>query len=258
MITVRSRLEVLVPDSEGNYYELFEIVPGPLMEMLRQGKVVIRNWQALAWDSPEKLAKRRSVDKRGAKGDEAYCRDVLGELAAHKNLLVLNDEAHHAWRVPAGKLKGVSKSEIEEATKWIGGLDRLHKARGILTAYDFSATPFTPSGKSNVEEDLFCHNCKSLIFFLSLKCKEINCLNLNVITSDLCARILSIRSALFSLSNSVLICLLFILILTISNFFFLFLNTSLVSSFIILFTNISFIEQYLNFTISFLECLVRI
>ncbi len=37
-ITVRSRLEVLRPDAEGNYYELFQIVPGPLMEMLRRAE----------------------------------------------------------------------------------------------------------------------------------------------------------------------------------------------------------------------------
>ncbi|MEJ7618511.1 MAG: hypothetical protein WKF30_16445, partial [Pyrinomonadaceae bacterium] len=71
-------------------------------------------------------------------------------------LIVVNDEAHHAWRVPPGaKIKGVAKEELEEATKWIGGLDRLHKARGIHRAYDFSATPFTPSGSTSVEENLF-------------------------------------------------------------------------------------------------------
>ena len=155
-ITVRSRLGVLVPDSDGNYYEHFGIVPGPLMEMLRQGKVLVRNWQALAWDSPEKISKRRSVDKRGAKSDEAYCREVLGELAAHKNLLVLNDEAHHAWRIPAEfKGKREDKELFDEATVWVGGLDRIHRSRGIARAYDFSATPFAPSGKQSYEEALF-------------------------------------------------------------------------------------------------------
>jgi len=83
-------------------------------------------------------------------------REVLGELAGARNLLVLNDEAHHAWRVPAGqKVAGVSKAELEEATKWVGGLDRIHRARGVLAAYDFSATPFVPSGKKSQEEALF-------------------------------------------------------------------------------------------------------
>lgn len=155
-VTVRSRLEVLKPDAEGNYYELFQIVPGPLMEQLRQGKVVIRNWQALSWDSPEKIRKRRSVDKRGAKSDEAYCREVLGELASAQNLLVLNDEAHHAWRIPAEfKGKKEDKELFDEATVWVGGLDRIHRARRIARCYDFSATPFAPSGKQSYEEALF-------------------------------------------------------------------------------------------------------
>ena len=96
------------------------------------------------------------MDKRGAKSDEAYVRDVLGDMSRARNLLVINDEAHHAWRVPAeSKVKGVAKGDIEEATKWVGGLDRIHRARGILTCYDFSATPFAPSGRRSSEEALF-------------------------------------------------------------------------------------------------------
>ena len=73
-----------------------------------------------------------------------------------RNLLVINDEAHHAWRVPAeSKVAGVAKADLEEATKWVGGLDRIHHSRGILTCYDFSATPFAPSGKKSSDEALF-------------------------------------------------------------------------------------------------------
>jgi type III restriction enzyme len=155
-LTVRSRLQVLEPANPGNYYDEFDVVPSALRERLRQGRVLVRNWHALGWESEERIRKKRSVDKRGAKSDEAYAREVLGELAAARNLLVINDEAHHAWRVPAGeKLAGVSRSELEEATKWVGGLDRIHRTRGILAAYDFSATPFVPSGKRSQEEALF-------------------------------------------------------------------------------------------------------
>ena len=44
-------------------------------------------------------------------------------------------------------LLGVDKTELDEATNWIGGLDRIHRARGILTCYDLSATPFVPTGR---------------------------------------------------------------------------------------------------------------
>ncbi len=155
-LTVKSRLAVLEPSHQANYYEAFGIVPGGLLDRLREGRVKIRNWHTLNWDSEEKIGKRRSVDKRGAKSDEAYVRDVLGGMANARNILVINDEAHHAWRVPAeSKVKGVSRDEIEEATKWIGGLDRINRARGVLAAYDFSATPFAPSGKKSSEEALF-------------------------------------------------------------------------------------------------------
>ena len=155
-LTVKSRLAILDPSHLENYYEAFRIVPSSLLDKLRQGKVVVRNWHALNWETDEKIAKKRSVDKRGARSDEAYVRDVLGDLAKAHNILVINDEAHHAWRVPVeSKLRGIAKNEIEEATKWVGGLDRINAARGILTCYDFSATPFTPSGKKSSEEGLF-------------------------------------------------------------------------------------------------------
>ncbi len=81
---------------------------------------------------------------------------MLGDLAQARHILVINDEAHHAWRVPAGaRIRGIAKNELEEATKWVGGLDRINAARGILACYDFSATPFAPSGKQSSEEGLF-------------------------------------------------------------------------------------------------------
>ena len=155
-LTVRSRLEVLHLAGPGNYYEQFRVVPDGLWDRLRQGKVLVQHRHNLEWETDKEMARKRSVDKRGPKSDEAYARAVLGDMARAANLLVINDEAHHAWRVPAeGGLAGVAKAEIEEATKWVGGLDRLHRARGILTAYDFSATPFAPSGKKSTQEALF-------------------------------------------------------------------------------------------------------
>jgi len=155
-LTIKKRLQVLKPEEKENYYDEFNVVPIGLKDKLRQGKVLIRNWHALNWETDDQLAKKRSVDKRGAKSDEAYVREVLGEIANGSKFVVINDEAHHAWRVPAeSKIKGVKKEDIEEATKWIGGLDRIHSAREILTCYDFSATPFAPSGKKTSDEALF-------------------------------------------------------------------------------------------------------
>ena len=158
-LTVKNRLEVLVPGTTGNYYTEFQIIPPGLEDKLRQGqscRVHKLNWHKLDWESEAQILKKRSVDKRGAKSDEAYVREVLGEMASAQNLLVINDEAHHAWRVPPkSRIAGVSKDEVEEATKWIGGLDRIHSARGILTCFDLTATPFAPTGKKSGEETLF-------------------------------------------------------------------------------------------------------
>src|SRR6267378_2246264 len=158
-LTVKSRLQVLVPGTPGNYYTEFQIIPPGLEDKLRQGqtcRMLIRNWHKLDWESEEQIRKKRSVDKRGPKSDEAYVRDVLGEMASAQNILVINDEAHHAWRVPPkSRIAGVSKDELNEATKWIGGLDRIHSARAILTCFDLTATPFAPTGKKSGQETLF-------------------------------------------------------------------------------------------------------
>ena len=155
-LTIKNRLQVLFPYGNGNYYEEFNIVPQGLLDKLRQGKIIIQNWHKLNWETEEQAAKKKSVDKRGAISDEAYVREALGDMANAHNIVVINDEAHHAWRVPAeSKIKGLKREDIEEATKWIGGLDRIHKTRGIQTCYDFSATPFAPSGKKSSEEALY-------------------------------------------------------------------------------------------------------
>jgi type III restriction enzyme len=152
-LTVRSRLEVLKPDALGNYYELFNIIPPGLHDKLRQGRVVVRNWHTLMPLDPNAGPK---VVKKGQESDEAFTRRVLDQCADYQNWLVINDEAHHAWRVPPRvSARDFSTEELEEATQWIGGLDRIHKTRGILTCHDFSATPFAPTGKRSTEESLF-------------------------------------------------------------------------------------------------------
>ena len=152
-LTVKSRLQVLLPAGAGNYYDEFNLIPAGLHDKLRQGKVLIRNWHGLMPLDPDAGPK---VMKKGEESDEAFTRRVLGEMADARNLLVINDEAHHAWRVPPkSSIKGVSKEDLEEATQWVGGLDRIHKTRGILTCFDLSATPFAPTGRVSGEETLF-------------------------------------------------------------------------------------------------------
>ncbi len=156
-LTVKSRLQVLYPGDEKNVYDEFRLCPNEAMrQKLNQVELLIENWHSLM-----PLKKQdRSIVKKGKESDEAFTRRALGKLSACKDLVVINDEAHHAYRQRA-EMK-VSKKEAEElgidldeATRWIEGLDRIHKTRRIRRCFDLSATPFAPTGKTNTEAGLF-------------------------------------------------------------------------------------------------------
>lgn len=149
-ITVRDRLQVLLPDNPENYYEAFHLVDSSMWQELLQAKVEVTNWHTLA---PISESHGPKVIKKGPESDEAFVRRVLPDLGNSTNVLVINDEAHHCHR-PSGS-ESESKSEKEKATIWISGIDRIHRARGVLKTYDLTATPFKPTGKSNQGEKLF-------------------------------------------------------------------------------------------------------
>jgi len=156
-LTVKERLQVLYPGHEKNVYDEFRLCPNEaLRQKINQVALLVENWHTLMpLKEPD-----RSVVKKGAESDEAFTRRVLGKLAGYKDLIVINDEAHHAYRQRA-EVK-VSKKEAEElgidldeATRWIEGLDRIHKTRRIRRCFDLSATPFAPTGKKSTEKGLF-------------------------------------------------------------------------------------------------------
>jgi type III restriction enzyme len=149
-LTVKQRLQVLKPSDPANYYDAFNIVPDGMRPLLNQAKVQIENRHALEPIDPNAGPK---VVKKGPEGPEAFCRRVLKDLGSAKNILVINDEGHHAWRVTDDD--AVDKEERENATQWVSSLDRIHMARGILKCHDFSATPFVPRGKNATEALVF-------------------------------------------------------------------------------------------------------
>jgi type III restriction enzyme len=156
-LTVKDRLRVLNPGTPGNAYDAFRLCPSEaLRQKLNQAEILIENWHSLM---PAKEPKR-SVVKKGAESDEAFTRRILGKLAAHKDIVVINDEAHHAYRKPpelkiSRKKAAEQGLDLDEATRWIEGLDRLHKTRRIQRCFDLSATPFAPTGKASTETALF-------------------------------------------------------------------------------------------------------
>jgi type III restriction enzyme len=104
-------------------------------------------------DKNGELSKVRVETSRYRESDSALVERVLGrEVGGKKNIFVLNDEAHHAYRIRADEsdefeddLFGEDEEADEffkEATVWVEGLDRVQKVRGINLCIDFSATPY--------------------------------------------------------------------------------------------------------------------
>jgi len=81
-------------------------------------------------------------------------RRVCRELGTKKNIVVINDEAHHCYRRRVGeeeeKLTGEERQEAEkraeEARIWISGLEAVKAKLGVKVVYDLSATPFFLKG----------------------------------------------------------------------------------------------------------------
>ena len=156
--TIRERLQVLLPSKSGNYYEKFDLLPRGMMERLQQGRFQITNWHLF---QPRDDSRSKSVVQRGVESATAFCRRVLKELGNKQNILVINDEAHHAYRpapLPEELREQLSPEEIaerEEATVWVSGLDRIHAVRGINFCADLSATPFYIKGSGYPEGEPF-------------------------------------------------------------------------------------------------------
>ncbi|MBY0376344.1 MAG: hypothetical protein K2Q23_20275, partial [Bryobacteraceae bacterium] len=89
---------------------------------------------------------------------------VMPELMGFKNILVLNDEAHHCYREKPGEneveeLKGEEKDEAkqnnEAARLWITGLEMVKRKLGVAQVVDLSATPFFLRGSGYAEGTMF-------------------------------------------------------------------------------------------------------
>ena len=101
-------------------------------------------------DKQGNLLKVKVESCRYLESDTALVRRVLGKVAGGKqNILVMNDEAHHAYRIRRQEpdededLDDDSMDEFfKEATVWVEGLDRVQKLRGINFCLDLSATPY--------------------------------------------------------------------------------------------------------------------
>lgn len=101
-------------------------------------------------DDSGSLVKALVASTRYVESDAAWLERVLGIKAGRRgNVLVMNDEAHHAYRIKTEEPDDFEEADDEgleayykEATIWIEGLDRIHRLAGINRCIDFSATPY--------------------------------------------------------------------------------------------------------------------
>ncbi|MBX3452794.1 MAG: DEAD/DEAH box helicase family protein, partial [Planctomycetaceae bacterium] len=174
-ITIRDRLRVLLPNDPDSYYRDREIVPTDMLADIDRAKIVITNYHSF------KLRERTAVSKGTRTAIEGWRKEklqtietdgqmlqrVMPDLMGFKNIVVLNDEAHHCYRArekdavgdTEADLKGDDKSEAkdnnEAARVWISGLEAVKKKLGLSVVYDLSATPFFLRGSGYVEGTLF-------------------------------------------------------------------------------------------------------
>ena len=181
-LTIKDRLRVLQPNDPDNYYGNREIVPSDMLPDVLKAKIVITNYHAFRRrerleisSGGRALLQGRGPDLETLETEGQMLQRVLPELMNLKNILVLNDEAHHCYRQKPNEedevadLKGDDKKEAqknnEAARLWISGLETVgrmlkrHQGKPEdtpnLRVFDLSATPFFLRGSGYAEGTLF-------------------------------------------------------------------------------------------------------
>jgi type III restriction enzyme len=170
-ITIRDRLRVLLPNDPQSYYRAMEVVTPEQLDRLQAATVVITNFHA--------FIRREKVEAAGltkrilAGDDDERFRETSAEMVRRvcrtfgnaKNVIVINDEAHHCY-APAPKEqeeegaldadeRTLARKDAEEARVWLSGLQAVRDKLGVRAVYDLSATPFFLKGSGYAEGTLF-------------------------------------------------------------------------------------------------------
>ncbi len=171
-ITIKDRLRVLDPSDPDSYFEKRELVPADMLQDLQAAKVRITNYHAFQQREKTKIAAKTRGVLRGREGEPLdtketvgeMVRRAMGELSGVRNVIVINDEAHHCYQTKpdtdeVAELKGDDKADAKEnneaARLWINGIRHVKEKLGVRAIYDLSATPFFLRGSGYVEGTLF-------------------------------------------------------------------------------------------------------
>ena len=169
-ITIRDRLRVLLPRTRTTITAPANSCPPTCSATSARPRssspTTTPSSAARRWTCPRSAGaaagpRRAAGDDRDRRADAAA---RLRRLLALKNVVVINDEAHHCYRhkVDARRrddLKGEDKNEAkknnEAARLWITGIEALKRKVGVRAVYDLSATPFFLRGSGYAEGTLF-------------------------------------------------------------------------------------------------------
>ena len=171
-ITIRDRLRVLLPSDPDNYYTNRELIPNDMLDDVKRAKIVITNYHAFKRRERIELSAGGRSLLKGRTGDDLdtletegqMIQRVMPDLMGLKNILAINDEAHHCYREKPPEpddddLKGDEKKEAEKnneaARLWISGLEAVNRKLGLARVIDLSATPFFLRGSGYAEGTLF-------------------------------------------------------------------------------------------------------
>jgi type III restriction enzyme len=171
-LTIKDRLRVLQPNDPDSYYKDRELVPGDMLDEVNRAKIVITNYHAFKLRERLELSAGGRSLLQGRGGDELNTQEtegqmlqrVMPDLMGMKNILAINDEAHHCYRekpkdADDEDLKGDERKEAEKnneaARLWISGLEVVNRKLGLSRVIDLSATPFFLRGSGYAEGTLF-------------------------------------------------------------------------------------------------------
>ena len=171
-LTIRDRLRVLQPNDPDSYYTSRELLPPDLLPVIQNARIVITNYHAFKPRERTPLAKGTRALIAGRRGEAPptlesagqMMQRVMPELMGIRNVMVINDEAHHCYREkPTDReeeaLKGDDRKQAERNTEaarlWISGIEAVGRKIGVQRVMDLSATPFFLSGSGYKEGTLF-------------------------------------------------------------------------------------------------------
>ncbi len=170
-ITIRDRLQVLNPEHPDSYYRSREILPNDMLGDIAKATIVITNYHAFLHRETMALSRVGRAFLTGNNPEPIETRETdgqmldraCGKLLSFKNIVVINDEAHHCYRQRAlSEEERLDREALAEARDnnaaarlWISGIEALKRKIGVRAVYDLSGTLVFLRGSGYREGTLF-------------------------------------------------------------------------------------------------------